>query len=45
MEQLRDQFISLIEDLSVEVSTSFKINRLDKNKLCAMAIYATIIEN
>lgn len=45
MEILKDQFISLIEDLAAEVATSFKINRLDKSQLCTMAIYATIIEN
>lgn len=45
MELLQDQFISLIEDLATEVSNSFKINRSDKNQLCTMALYATIIEN
>lgn len=45
MHQLQDEFITLIEDLSDEVSKSFKINRSDKSQLCTMAIYATIIEN
>lgn len=45
MNQLQDKFLTLIEDLSKEVSKSFKINRTDKEQICSMAIYATIIEN
>ncbi|MEX0596676.1 MAG: DUF5677 domain-containing protein [Candidatus Paceibacterota bacterium] len=45
MNQLQDEFITLIEDLSTVVSKSFQIDRSDKNQLCTMVIYATIIEN